>query len=102
MDVTEVDDNDGNDTIRTWAGAHLIEGECDVCPNTSWNFDICSSCTRVVCTIMDYLIQQKLIIMDVTEVDEHNALHADQLVQIPDANAYVGYWYYYLKAMTAK
>ena len=34
---------------------------------------------------MDYLIQQKLIIMDVTEVDEHNTLHADQLVQIPDA-----------------
>ena len=64
---------------------HIIEGECDVCPNTSWGFDISSSCTRAACTIMDYLIQQKLIIMDVTEVDEHNTLHADQLVQIPDA-----------------
>ena len=64
---------------------HIIEGERDVCPNTSWSFDISSSCTRAACTIMDYLIQQKLIIMDVTEVDEHNTLHADQLVQIPDA-----------------
>ena len=64
---------------------HIIEGECDVCPNTSWSFDVSTSCSRAACTIMDYLIQQKLIIMDVTEVDEHNTLHADQLVQIPDA-----------------
>ena len=65
---------------------HIIEGECDVCPNTSWSFDVSNSCTRAACTIMDYLIQQKLIIMDVTEVNEDSTLHADQLLQIPDAN----------------
>ena len=33
---------------------------------------------------MDYLIKQKLIIMDVTEVDEHGSVHDNQ-VTIPDA-----------------
>ena len=65
---------------------HIIEGECDVCPNTPWSFDISSTCTRAACTIMDYLIQQKLIIMDVTEISEDNTRHAGQLsLQIPDA-----------------
>ena len=50
---------------------HIIEGECDVCPITFWSFDISSTCTTAACTIVDYLIKQKLIIMDVTEVDEH-------------------------------
>ena len=63
---------------------HIIEGECDVCPNTFWSFDITCSCTTAACTIMDYLIKQKLIIMDVTEVDEHSTVHDDNIT-IPDA-----------------
>ena len=41
--------------------------ECDECPMTSWCVDIPSDCIRASIAIMDYLIEQKLIMMGLTE-----------------------------------
>ena len=47
--------------------AKIIDGECDECPSTSWSVDIPTDCIRASVTIMDYLIEQKLIMMDLIE-----------------------------------
>ena len=47
--------------------AKIIDGECDVCPSTSWSVDIPVDCIRASVTIMDYLVDQKLIMMDLIE-----------------------------------
>ena len=45
----------------------IIDGECDECPSTPWSVDIPTDCIQASVTIMDYLIQQKMIMMDLTE-----------------------------------
>ena len=47
--------------------AKIIDGECDECPSTLWSVDIPTDCIRASVTIMDYLIEQKLIMMDLIE-----------------------------------
>ena len=61
--------------------AKIIDGECDVCPNTSWSVEVSVGCIRAATTIMDYLIEQKLIMMDLTEQTSAQCEN-----NIPDAN----------------
>ena len=65
------------------AVSKIIDGECDVCPTSSWSVDISVSCVQAAIIIMDYLIEQKLIIMDLTELTEQSA---SENQTIPDAN----------------
>ena len=59
----------------------VIDGECDVCPNTSWSREIPVGCIQAAVTIMNYLIEQKLIMMDLVEQTSEQVL-----TPIPDAN----------------
>ena len=59
----------------------VIDGECDVCPNTSWSREIPVGCIQAAVSIMNYLIEQKLIMMDLVEQTSEQAL-----TPIPDAN----------------
>ena len=59
----------------------VIDGECNVCPNTSWSREVPVGCIQAAVTIMNYLIEQKLIMMDLVEQTSEQAL-----TPIPDAN----------------
>ena len=63
--------------------AHLDEFEGDD-PSQSWSNEITAECVEAAATIMDHLIQQKLIMMDLNEVPEgHTSVDSD--VYIPHA-----------------
>ena len=48
----------------------MLEGEsaCEQHPSISWSVTITGECVRADATVMDYLIKQKLIMMDVDEI----------------------------------
>ena len=47
--------------------AKILEGENPECPTTMWSVTISADCVSAAASIMDYLIKQKLIMMDVVE-----------------------------------
>ena len=64
--------------------AHLDEFEGDDDPSQSWSNEITAKCVEAAATIMDHLIQQKLIMMDLNEVPEgHTPVNSDR--HIPHA-----------------
>ena len=46
----------------------ILEGENPECPSTTWSVTITADCVSAAALIMDYLINQKLIMMDIVEI----------------------------------
>ena len=46
----------------------ILEGENPECPSTTWSVTITADCVSAAASIMDYLINQKLIMMDIVEI----------------------------------
>lgn len=57
----------------------------DECDDPSWSTEITVNCVQAAATIMDYLIQQKLIMMDLTEVTEDHVPGDSTTTSIPNA-----------------
>ena len=63
----------------------VLEGDRAECPSIPWSVTITADCVRAAVTIMDYLIQQKLIMMDVEEIGP-GEIRADDDLAIPNSD----------------
>ena len=62
----------------------VLDGENPQCPATTWSVTISADCVSAAASIMDYLIEQKLIMMDTVEIQSSTQPETD--TSIPDGD----------------